>query len=74
VVSLVQLVGLLAVWASSAAVVILVAATTDLGPVVLELSHNHGVHAGDVATAVLCAAAAVAVSAWILLPRATAGW
>lgn len=70
-VSLTGLIGILAAWAVSVFTVLLVAATTDVGPVVLELTGRHGVHAGDVLAALAGAAVAVAATASIVVPGAT---
>lgn len=48
-------------WATAATV--WVAAETAVGPVVVTLSHNHGIHAGDVLAGVLFYGGAVAVVA-----------
>jgi hypothetical protein len=39
-----------------------VAATTRIGPIVLDLSERHGVHLGDVVTALVCFTAAWTVT------------
>jgi hypothetical protein len=48
--------------------VLMVAAETKIGPVVLTVSRSHGVHAGDVVAAVATYGAAVALT-WRLLVR-----
>lgn len=57
----------LATWAVAALAVLVVAAKVDLGPVVFELSYNHGVHAIDLLAGVVAAMGATIVSVLIYL-------
>lgn len=58
----------LTVWFAATVVVLVVAAETKVGPVLLTLSRRHGVHAGDVVAAVATYTAAAAFT-WRLLLR-----
>jgi hypothetical protein len=58
-------VGICAVWVVATAVVLLFAADTRVGPILLNLSERHGVHLGDVVALVAMYSAAAAVSRWI---------
>jgi hypothetical protein len=49
-------------WFSRPVAVLGVAATTRIGPIVLDLSERHGVHLGDVVTALVCFTAAWTVT------------
>jgi hypothetical protein len=55
-----------AVWLIATAISLGTAATTAIGPVVLELSNNHGVHAGDLVGFAGCYLGALALTAKIL--------
>ena len=55
-----------AVWLIATAISLGVAAKTSIGPVVLELSKNHGVHAGDLIGFAGCYLSALALTAKIL--------
>lgn len=57
----------LATWTVAAFAVLVVAAKVDLGPVVFELSYNHGVHALDLLAGVVAAMAATIVSVLVYL-------
>ena len=57
-----DLVLVLAAWAGAVVAVLGVAATTRIGPIVLDLSERHGVHLGDVVTALVCFTAAWTVT------------
>ena len=62
-----------AVWIVGMTVSLVVAAKTRIGPMVIQLSHSHGVHVGDilaVAAAVLVGIVVTAV-AWVTRPRPT---
>ncbi len=49
----------LVAWGLAITVTLVVARDTSAGPVVLTISHNHGIHLGDVLTGACCAAAAI---------------
>lgn len=53
-------------WVVAAFVTLGVAAETRIGPVIMTLSPRHGVHLGDLATMLVCAAVALVVTAWLL--------
>ncbi|HXT43354.1 MAG TPA: hypothetical protein VN748_04445 [Pseudonocardiaceae bacterium] len=55
-----------AVWLIATAISLGIAAKTSIGPVVLKLSKNHGVHAGDLVGFAGCYLSALAVTAKIL--------
>ena len=59
------------VWLVAMATSLYVASETKLGPVVLNLSHNHGVHLSDAFVVLFGAAIATAFSwaAWVTAPR-----
>ncbi len=70
--SLVRVAGLLLAWVAAAAGALLVASETSFGPVVLDLSTNHGIHAGDlvaVAFGVVMATIATGVILWLTAER-----
>ncbi|MGH3566222.1 MAG: hypothetical protein ACRDRH_09350 [Pseudonocardia sp.] len=64
-----QLVLVAVTWAVATAFVLAVAAVTDVGRVVLLLSENHGVHAGDVLASIVSFGGALVLTVWILWPR-----
>jgi len=53
---------------------LVVAAETSVGPVVFDLSKNHGVHAGDMVAVLVGAAIATVASVVILAPCLKAVW
>lgn len=53
------------VWVVATALVLLWAADTKVGPILVRLSPHHGVHLGDVVALVVTYAAAAALSWWI---------
>ena len=55
------------IWVVATVVVLVIAAETKLGPIVLVLSRRHGVHAGDVLALVLAYAAAGMLTRLLLL-------
>jgi hypothetical protein len=55
-----------AVWLIATAISLGIAAKTSIGPVVLKLSKNHEVHAGDLVGFAGCYLSALAVTAKIL--------
>lgn len=57
----------LAAWGLAALAVLVMAARVDLGPVVLKLSHNHGVHALDILAGVVATMGATIATVLILL-------
>jgi hypothetical protein len=66
--SLARVLACVVVWGAGAAGALLVASETSVGPVVLDLSTNHGVHAGDVLAVGMGAVVATATTGVILLP------
>jgi hypothetical protein len=66
--SLVRVLACLAVWAVASAASLVVAAETSVGPVLLSLTHNHGVHAGDVVAVLGGTAIAIIATLAILRP------
>lgn len=56
------MVRLVITWLAAAGIVLLVAADTSVGPVVLALSHRHGIHAGDLLALAVCFASALLVT------------
>ena len=54
------------VWLVATAISLGIAAKTSIGPVVLKLSNNHGVHAGDLVGFAGCYLSALALTAKIL--------
>ena len=56
----------LCAWGVAAVVTMAVAGETKIGPVVLTLTRNHGLHAGDVAAAVIMSLFAIAVTAAVI--------
>jgi hypothetical protein len=57
---------LLAIGVLLAAAVLLLAMRTEFGPVLLELTPQHGVHAGDLLVAILAVAALLLIGRRIL--------
>jgi hypothetical protein len=57
------------VWAVAVAASLFVASETEIGPVVLDLSKNHGIHAGDL-MAVGVAALVASVTTTVILRSA----
>ena len=57
-------------WLVAGYVSLWIAATTKIGPVVASVSHNHGVHEGDVVAIVAGIAVASIISVAALRPRA----
>lgn len=55
-------VGLLVTWALATVGGLIVASTTKIGPVVLAITENHGVHSGDLVGFALCYGAALLAS------------
>jgi hypothetical protein len=60
------------VWAGSLLTAFLVASETRVGPVVIQLSYNHGVHMGDIAAFVVAIAFSSVVTgvSWVTRSRA----
>jgi hypothetical protein len=56
-------------WVGALFALLVVGATTKVGPIVLRLTGSHGVHAGDVLGAAVILTGAALVTAWILLPH-----
>lgn len=56
----------LAIWGAATVFVLAVAATTEIGPVVLDLSTNHGIHLGDLAAAAVAYVVATGLTAWVV--------
>lgn len=61
----------LGAWAAAGYVALWFAASTKIGPVVANVSYNHGVHEGDVVVALAAAAVAtlITVAAFARRPR-----
>ena len=57
------------VWGLTAAIALLFAHVTAIGPILLRLSRTHGVHLGDVVFAVLAAVLAALVTRQLLRQR-----
>jgi hypothetical protein len=59
------------VWVAGMACALYVASKTRIGPLVVQLSQNHGVHVGDVLAVVAAVVVGVAVTAiaWFTRPR-----
>lgn len=57
------------VWAAAAGVVLLFAADTKVGPVVLRISRAHGIHLGDTIMLGCATLVAAAVTWWLLRRR-----
>ncbi|MGH3584811.1 MAG: hypothetical protein ACRDQ0_00670 [Pseudonocardia sp.] len=64
-----RVVVVIAVWVLATLVGLAVAATTKVGPVVLTLTHRHGVHLGDLLAFVVAYGAAGLISLWVITPR-----
>jgi hypothetical protein len=60
-------------WGVAALVTLAVAGETKIGPVVLTLTRTHGLHAGDVAAAVVMSLFALAVTIIVLAHYVSAG-
>ncbi len=58
----------LSVWVVAACGSLLIAARTTVGPVVLDLSHNHGIHLGDVVAVMGGTVWAAVVTIAVLVP------
>jgi hypothetical protein len=63
----------LCIWIAAVAGSLVVAAETTVGPVVVDLSHNHGIHLGDLLIVALATLAATAASV-VLVARRWASW
>jgi hypothetical protein len=61
----------LCIWIAAVAGSLLVAAETTVGPVVIDLSHNHGIHLGDLLIVALATVAATAASTVLVVRRWT---
>lgn len=57
---------IVAVWATAAAITLFVGGATTLGPVVLEITKNHGIHLGDVVAGVVTAGIASVITALLV--------
>jgi hypothetical protein len=57
-----RLVAVVAVWALATSLGLGVAATTRIGPIVLTISVNHGVHLGDILACAVAYTAAFAIT------------
>jgi hypothetical protein len=56
----------LCAWGVAAVVTMAIAGETKIGPVVFTLTRNHGLHAGDVAAAVIMSLFAIAVTGAVI--------
>jgi hypothetical protein len=63
-----RLVMVLVVWAFAGATVLLTAADTRVGPILLSLSKRHGVHLGDALVLLVATFVATGLT-WLLLRR-----
>jgi hypothetical protein len=63
----------LCVWTAAVTGSLFVAAETTVGPVVVDLSHNHGIHLGDLVIVAVATVVATVASA-ILVSRRWASW
>jgi len=63
----------LCAWGVAAVVTLAIAGETKIGPVVFTLTRNHGLHAGDVAAAVIMSLFALAVTIAVIAHYWTAG-
>ena len=63
----------LCAWGVAAVVTLAIAGETKIGPVVLTLTRNHGLHAGDVAAAVIMSLFALAVTIAVIGHYVAAG-
>ena len=61
-----RVVGVVAVWCVATVLVLVVAAETRIGPVLVTLTRRHGVHLGDAVALVVGYTAAALATWWIL--------
>lgn len=56
---------ILLAWTGAVVFVLVIAADTEIGPVVFKITRNHGIHLGDLYALVAAAAAATVITLWV---------